>query len=238
MLDGAVARLTKSVSEFGKELDSICDMVSFGVAPAVLVFMAYLPEGSHLPMMSAKAESIVGKTGSYMAIVYVICTALRLARFNTYQAHKRDTFVGLPSPAAGGSLASCVLFLSYFEPRLETAELGPVAYYTLAPLSLVLAGLMVSAVVYPKDNLKSFVLAPHNAFWVLGISAFFIAAIHYAITKSPGLVLFPLSMLYVTYGIGTTAYMKVTGKPWAVPEEEEDNEAATAEVLPHKSDMK
>ncbi|NLF56014.1 MAG: CDP-diacylglycerol--serine O-phosphatidyltransferase, partial [Candidatus Hydrogenedens sp.] len=107
MLDGFVARLTKTSSEFGKELDSLCDIVSFGVAPAVLVFMLYLPEGSQL-VLSPRAGSIVGKTGSYMGIIYVICAALRLARYNTFQSNRHDSFIGLPSPAAGGSLAAYV----------------------------------------------------------------------------------------------------------------------------------
>ena len=151
-------------------------------------------------------------------------------------------FVGLPCPAAGAALASCVLLLNYFDPRLETYGLGPLAYYTLAPLSLLLAGLMVSGVRYPKDNLKSFVLAPRNAFWVLGISAFFIAVVHYAVTKSPGLVLFPLSISYVLYGIGSSTYMKVTGKQWAVyPVTEDDGEEAILldeEDPPQRSETK
>lgn len=208
-LDGTVARLTKSVSEFGKELDSLCDLVSFGVAPAVLVFVAYLPEGFHLPI-SPRAESIVGKTGSYMAIIYVICTALRLARFNTYESTRRDSFTGLPSPAAGGTLAAFVLFLQYFEPQLEQHKLGPLAYYALGPTAVFLALLMVSTVRYPKDRLKSFVVAPRPAFTTLAICAFAIAVIHYALTTSVAIVLFPLCMTYVLFGLGDTIYQRLT----------------------------
>ncbi len=210
--DGTVARMTKSVSEFGKELDSLCDLVSFGVAPAVLVFMAYLPEWGHLPI-PPRAESLMGKTGSYMAIIYVICTALRLARFNIYQAERRDSFVGLPSPAAGGTIATFVLFLSYFEPRLERNELGPLAYYALGPMAVILAFLMVSTVKYPKDSAKSFVLAPRHAFIVLGFCALAIPVIHYAITTSPYIVMFPLAIVYVLFGIGDTLYTYFAARP-------------------------
>ena len=210
MLDGTVARLTKSSSEFGKQLDSLCDLVSFGVAPAVLVFMAYLPEGTHLPL-SPSAESIVGKTGSYMGIVYVICTALRLARFNTFQSDRRDSFIGLPSPAAGGTLAAFVLFLQYFESRLDAAPLGPLAYFALGPTSVVLALLMVSTVRYPKNRFKSLIVKPQHAFMYLAMGAFVISVIHYAITRSASLVLFPLAMAYVLFGIGDTAWSRLKG---------------------------
>ncbi len=211
ILDGFVARMTNSVSDFGKELDSLCDMVSFGVAPAVLVFMAYLPEDAHLPM-SAQAESIVGKTGSYMAIIYVICTALRLARFNTFHAEHRDSFIGLPSPAAGGTLAAFVLFLIYFEQRLNAHALGSFAYVALGPTAVVLALLMVSSVRYPKNRLKSFLLHPRHAFITLASWAFAIGVAHYAIVKSASLVLFPLAAAYVLFGMLDTLHARMTGR--------------------------
>ena len=235
-LDGTIARLTKSTSEFGKELDSICDMVSFGVAPAVLVFMAYLPEGSVLAV-SARTESIVSGTGSYMAIVYVICAALRLARFNTYQANKRDYFIGLPSPAAGGTLAASVLFLCYYEVSLETPQLGALAHLALGPMAVFLALLMVSSVRYPKDRLKSFILAPRHAFLVLGVCAFAIVLIHWAITRHPSIIVFPLCMLYVLGGIANTVYLKFvpgtanTAEDQLDDDEEDDDEE---EELPVK----
>ncbi len=205
ILDGTVARLTHSTSEFGKELDSLCDLVSFGVAPGILVFCAYLPETAWLPD-SPDHGSFIGKTGSFTAIAYVICTALRLARFNTYQSGNRESFCGLPSPAAGGAVAAFVLFLLYFEPRLEQQEIGPLAYYALSPIALALGVLMVSQVRYPKDRLKAFVLAPDNAFFALGICAFVIMVMHYAITTSPSIVLFPVMAVYVLFGIGDTIY--------------------------------
>ena len=212
ILDGFVARLTKSCSDFGKELDSLCDLVSFGVAPAILVFMAYLPDGSHLPVLSDRAESIVGMTGSYMAIIYVICAALRLALFNTYHAEMRDSFIGLPSPAAGGTLATFVLFLMYFEQRLDAHALGPFAYVALGPTSVVLALLMVSSVRYPKGRLKAFLLKPKNAFTTLAIYAFAIVIVHYAMVKSASLVLFPLAAAYVLFGMGDGLYGRITGR--------------------------
>ncbi|MBI2424824.1 MAG: CDP-diacylglycerol--serine O-phosphatidyltransferase [Candidatus Hydrogenedentes bacterium] len=208
-LDGFVARVTNSTSEFGKELDSLCDIVTFGLAPGVLVFTSYLPSAEHLVLdLSARTQSIVGKTGSYMAIIYIICTALRLARYNTYQTEQKDNFTGLPSPAAGGSLAAFVLFLQYVEPRLENLTLGPWAYYLLGPMAISLAFLMVSTVRYPKNRFKSFILVPRRAFFALGTYAFIIAIVHYALTSSPYLVLFPLGAAYVMFGIVETLYLR------------------------------
>lgn len=94
-LDGRVARLTNTQSLFGAQYDSICDMVSFGVAPALVVY--------HWALMP------LGKVGWLAAFVYTACTALRLARFNT-QLNEQDGryFSGLPCPAAAGVLAGLV----------------------------------------------------------------------------------------------------------------------------------
>jgi len=200
--DGTLARLTKSVSEFGKELDSLCDLVSFGVAPAVLIYHAYLVE-------EQMAGTVVGRTGSVVAIIFVICGALRLARFNVFQSAHRDSFTGLPIPAAGGTVAAFVLFMSYFELH--------VAFYVLGPLTLALAYLMVSTVRYPKDRLKKvLVLAPQSAFKMLALSVVVIAVFHYAITHSPVIVLFPLAMTYVCVGLGDEVYRFVRNhRPFA-----------------------
>jgi CDP-diacylglycerol--serine O-phosphatidyltransferase len=224
LLDGFVARVTNSTSEFGKELDSLADIVSFGLAPAVMVFVAYLPAAENLPVMP-EHESIVGKTGSYMAIVFVICAALRLARFNTYQSDMRDNFVGLPSPAAGGTLATSILFLEYLEGSVSIVEEGFMAYYALGPLAVILALLMVSTVRYPKNRFKAFVLSPRHAFISLAFWAFVIAIAHYALTTSPHIVLFPVAMTYVLFGVVDTVYTHFTQRSSRVEEGEKDEAA-------------
>jgi CDP-diacylglycerol--serine O-phosphatidyltransferase len=100
-LDGKIARILNATSEFGVQLDSLSDLVAFGVAPAVLVYKWLL-----LPY---------GRIGWMAAFLFVACGALRLARFNV-QAGKIDSsfFVGLPIPAAAGVIASSVLFVKEF----------------------------------------------------------------------------------------------------------------------------
>jgi CDP-diacylglycerol--serine O-phosphatidyltransferase len=94
-LDGRVARMTKTQSAFGAEYDSLCDMVSFGVAPALVMFNWSLTE--------------LGKFGWAAAFVYVACAALRLARFNTQiESADKRYFTGVASPAAAAIIASLV----------------------------------------------------------------------------------------------------------------------------------
>jgi CDP-diacylglycerol--serine O-phosphatidyltransferase len=92
-LDGRVARLTHTQSEFGAEYDSLSDMAAFGIAPALVVYSWSL--------------SSLGKLGWLAAFLYAAATALRLARFNT-QVSDKEYFQGLPSPSAAGAIASII----------------------------------------------------------------------------------------------------------------------------------
>ncbi|MBI4558334.1 MAG: CDP-diacylglycerol--serine O-phosphatidyltransferase [Candidatus Hydrogenedentes bacterium] len=196
ILDGTVAKLTKTTSEFGKQLDSLCDVVSFGVAPAVLIFSAFLKE-------AGEPESVLARFGAVLAVIFVICGALRLARFNVYQSRLRDYFVGLPIPAAAATVASFVLFTHYFEVKVV---------WVLAPMVPALSYLMVSTVRYPKDKMKSFVLAPRNAFRLLALSVMGIGVVHFASDHSPAIIFFPVALGYVLFGICDEFYQRVHRK--------------------------
>ncbi|MCX8023328.1 MAG: CDP-diacylglycerol--serine O-phosphatidyltransferase [Syntrophorhabdaceae bacterium] len=130
MLDGRVARLTNSSSKFGVEYDSLSDLVAFGVAPGLLVYMWALKG--------------YGRFGWLAAFLYVSCGALRLARFNIQaDSVQKKQFLGLPIPAAAVSIAGAVLFNSWLDYRgvdLKTIFM-PVLVY-------ILAFLMVSDVRY------------------------------------------------------------------------------------------
>lgn len=144
-LDGYVARLSRTASEFGGELDSLCDAISFGVAPAFLLLrLGSYPETPFVPQAIA-----------VVAVLYMACAILRLARFNVENtpdpaSHKR--FKGLPSPAAAGCVATlCILrgnldtSLNFFDTTLLRAWVT-----AFAPLgTLLVALLMVSRVPYP-----------------------------------------------------------------------------------------
>ncbi|MEZ0469208.1 CDP-diacylglycerol--serine O-phosphatidyltransferase [Luteimonas salinilitoris] len=101
-IDGRVARLTNTQSEFGVQYDSLADLISFGMAPALVMY--------HWALMSLKLDGVtIGRIGWLAAFLYAACAALRLARFNS-QVAKVDKrwFVGLASPAAAGLMASFV----------------------------------------------------------------------------------------------------------------------------------
>lgn len=104
-LDGRVARLTNTQSEFGVQYDSLSDLISFGLAPALLAFNWSLSSLREL-------SPLAGKLGWLAAFLFVACAALRLARFNTQAAKSDKTyFQGLASPAAAGTLVATVWFL-------------------------------------------------------------------------------------------------------------------------------
>jgi CDP-diacylglycerol--serine O-phosphatidyltransferase len=154
-LDGYVARLTKTASKFGGELDSLCDAVSFGVAPAYLLL--HLGPG-------ADARGLLARLVPAIAVLYAVCAWLRLARFNVSSnvpdpaAHKR--FQGLPSPGAAGCLASLGILrgelplkLEQYWPDVDAGVLAQTVQRVVEPWSMIgalcVALLMVSSIPYP-----------------------------------------------------------------------------------------
>lgn len=113
-LDGSAARLTHQTSEFGAQLDSLCDAISFGVAPAFLM-LQFIHPGHHLNLLEEMLKTANVSLVEYprkllwvIACLYVVCALLRLARFNveTDEEDSHEGFSGLPSPAAAGTIAS------------------------------------------------------------------------------------------------------------------------------------
>lgn len=141
-LDGRMARLTGKESLFGKEFDSIADIVSFGVAPSLLVFFFLLNPTQEMPL--------VRTIGGIIGFVYLLCAGVRLARFNVItspllrpsERMPKTDFLGLPVPAAAGLVASLVLVINRIEVR-EAALLLPL-------LLIVTSLLMVSNIHYPS----------------------------------------------------------------------------------------
>jgi CDP-diacylglycerol--serine O-phosphatidyltransferase len=144
-LDGRVARMTNTTSEFGIQYDSLSDMVSFGLAPALVVY-----EWSLFSM---------GKIGWLAAFVYAAATALRLARFNNHAADEKSFFQGLPSPSAAGILAAFIWVVNDY--GMAGADFRLVALL----LTLTAGILMVSNV--PFRSFKDFDLRSHVPFVVL-----------------------------------------------------------------------
>jgi CDP-diacylglycerol--serine O-phosphatidyltransferase len=141
-VDGFVARATNGASDFGVELDSLSDLVSFGAAPAFLVYKFGL-------------EGMGMIYGTVLSSMLMVGSGLRLARFNiSVIGYRKESFSGLPTPAQALTVAGFVLWM-HAEPLLA----GPQLQEVLAWLTVVLAGLMVSRVNYdalPKPTIESF----------------------------------------------------------------------------------
>jgi len=111
MLDGRLARISQSTSSFGGQLDSLCDMISFGVAPAFLM-LKMLEYKMHFTGAGA-GELLLGRLVWLAAAAYISCAAIRLARFNVENEEDESahmSFIGLPSPAAAGVIVSIIIF--------------------------------------------------------------------------------------------------------------------------------
>ena len=187
VLDGWVARITHTATRFGIEIDSLSDVISFGVAPGVLVYTWTL--------------SSFGKIGWIGSFFLVACAALRLARFNVQMGGaEKKHFTGLPTPAAALVIATTVLAYEEIIEILEHLNLVKLAevvgkdYWVLA-LTFLLAGLMVSNITY--HSIKEANLKERRPFGILVVIAAFLALVAY----HPALVLFSVSMAYVAIGL-------------------------------------
>ena len=191
-LDGKIARLSGGTSQFGVELDSLADFLSFGVAPAVLVHTIKL--------------NGLGKLGWIISIVFIMAASYRLARYNIFaEIDEKKDFVGLPVPMAALPLVSYIIFSYYIWGSLQYSEI-------LVTMVILFAFLMVSQVKYdsfpdkfdsPKAKKKLALLV------IAGI----------IIIIKPRLLLFPFFALYILYGMVLQIYEllyvgvnKVTGK--------------------------
>jgi CDP-diacylglycerol--serine O-phosphatidyltransferase len=182
MLDGRVARFSKTPTRFGAELDSLVDLISFGVAPALLIYF--------LDFASA------GRFAWILCYIYVTAVALRLARFNVIAAGGPSTswFTGLPSPAAGIILA---VYYPFSQTEWYTMSLAylDMQHQGLVMLMLLLAVLLVSTVKYPKFPS----IGLRTAKGILG--AALILAVLVGGIVAPEYLLFPLGLVYTLFGI-------------------------------------
>ena len=180
-LDGRVARLSRTSTRFGAELDSLVDIISFGVAPALLMYF--------LEFQSA------GKFAWVLCYIFIVAVALRLARFNVMiGSTPSGWFTGLSSPAAGGTLA---VYYPFSQTRLYQETLASLDLQDRAPVVLIilLSVLMVSTIKYPKSPK----ISVRSLRGVIGLIIWL--ALLVAIVRAPSSFLFPMALAYVTYGV-------------------------------------
>ena len=203
LLDGRVARMSRTGSAFGAELDSLVDIVSFGVAPAMLLFFWRLHGG---------------EWGWLLSFIYILAAALRLARFNVIQAGQaKSHFIGLSSPIAGITLASSYTFT---QTPLFREYLGfiPVAQLTVL-LTIVLALLMVSQVpypVFPTVGLRTWKGRLSLAAHVVAVAL----AVYY-----PEYFFFPAGLALITFGLVRAVFLGLLDRlPERDPMRDEEDE--------------
>ena len=181
-LDGWVARLTNSTTKFGIELDSLSDLVSFGVAPAV--------------MMYKWALAPFGRIGWAAAFWFMACGALRLARYNVQMGSTESkSFTGMPIPGAATIIASLILFYH------EMLDMPPGKNILILGLTVLLAFLMVSTLKY--HGAKEIDFRQRKPFWIL--VAFVLGLT--IIVMHPPISLFLFAMIYLLGGIIENIYL-------------------------------
>ena len=184
-LDGRIARLIKGTSRVGKELDSLTDVISFGVAPAFIMYFWKLNE--------------LGKFGWLLCLIYVVCVALRLARFNITSSQesswKDNFFEGVPSPA-GGILVLIPLIYS-----LSEFDFFKINYSLIVPIFFIITSFLLISK-FPTYSFKKIVIPRSTTIFLLfGIVLFFglLLIYSYKVMALSGLIylsLIPISYLH------------------------------------------
>lgn len=173
-LDGLIARLSKSASRFGVELDSLCDIVSFGVAPAAMLYSFKMVE--------------LGNWGWILGFVFIAAGAFRLARYNlTARIESKSSFIGLPLPAAALGLASFVIFCDHL---WGSIKLDRILYMMVIAYS----ALMVSTIEF--ESMPSFDISVRRN----RIKIMLLVGISLMLLIKTKLLLFPLLVLYAISG--------------------------------------
>jgi CDP-diacylglycerol---serine O-phosphatidyltransferase len=219
MLDGRVARMGGYESPFGREFDSLADLISFGAAPAFLVHRIVLRD----------VFVTMPQVGWFIASVYLICGALRLARFNCLAAMSGGgggkEFLGFPIPAAAGLVVSLTLFLMWWdEKNFRTGNWR----YALPVIMIILSMMMVSEVKYP--SFKNLDLRSSKPFTKVVVLAIFLGAILILRDKILPLVLPLIFTLYLLYGLVRTRLSRRIRRE--IEEDDEEDEADPEVVKP------
>lgn len=215
-IDGAVARLVKGESEFGVLFDSLCDGISFGVAPSVLLLKSlHMPTGTVLSFFTIASAMVFTMCGIYRLVRFTVCTNPYRNEFLEQHTQKKN-FTGLPIPAAASAVVSANLFL--LSPYVEA--LHPLSKETIAGILICLfflcGMLMISRLKFP--SLKTLKVRVRSA--TLLISSVFIAlCLMYGILYFFPILFALLSLGYITVGLFLSCVRFVIGRRSSVLED-------------------
>lgn len=212
MLDGRLARLSGTGTKFGAELDSLVDVISFGVAPALIMYFLEF--------------ATAGKFAWLICFAYVVAAALRLARFNVASAGKPSTgwFTGMPSPSAGMLLAVYFPFSQTHWYKASIAYLD-LQQQGLTLLMILLGLLMVSNVKYPKWPAIGF----RSAKGLLGLATYL--GVLAGGLLVPEYFLFPLGLAYLAFGLARAVVLGLHERGEGGPDDD-DHESHDADAAP------
>ena len=196
-LDGWVARLTNTTTKFGLELDSLSDLIAFGVAPSLLLYTWTLAP--------------LGRLGAGAAFLFVACGALRLARYNIQMVStEKMSFTGMPIPAAASIMATLVIFYH------SLSSVPPAGSIMVFILTIVISLLMISTLRF--HGVKELDLRKRKPFWVL---VFFVLIIFFILLHPPS-ALFFFAMAYLFWGIIENTYLIYRKRRLLASENRED----------------
>jgi CDP-diacylglycerol--serine O-phosphatidyltransferase len=210
LFDGRVARMGGVESPFGREFDSLADLISFGVAPAFLVQRVVLAD-----VFPYEYRQI----SWFIASIYLLCGAFRLARFNCLSAMNLPgagkDFLGFPIPAAAGLVSSLTLLILHFNEKEKSLGIWN---YVIAGVLIFLSAMMVSTVKYP--SFKSLGLRSKSTFWKMIGAAMFVGCIVILRDRILYYVLPAFFTLYLIYGFVRPSLSRA----WRKEIEEDDDE--------------
>lgn len=194
LLDGRIARMAKATSQFGVQYDSLSDLISFGIAPAILLYQWALQP--------------YGRIGWIASFLFMCCGALRLARFNvTSTVLPKNYFQGLPIPIAAGMVSTFIIFGGV----MDWEEAPGV---TVIVLTFLLAGLMVSTIQFPSFKELNWRSRASFGYLLLGVVAMILIAVR------PEITLFLLLSTYIGLSIAWNLIRRITGAKPAEPTQE------------------
>jgi len=212
VLDGHLARISKSTSSFGAQLDSLCDAITFGVAPAFLMLKVVQLNSRYFQLVNNQPVALSGRVLFLIAVLYVMCAIIRLARFNVETSVEDDhlSFVGLPSPPAAGTIVSLVIVQQELLPKItkwpealiNASEFA--AVWALPIITLMAAILMVTRIPYP--HVVNRVLRGKKQFSTFLLVVFAILLIIWNIQLAMALGF----CVFVIYGIVNRIITKIT----------------------------
>ena len=206
LLDGRVARMTRSTSEFGGQYDSLCDLISFGLAPGLLLFFWSLQP--------------FGRIGWLASFFFVACGALRLARFNVQKSvMSKAYFQGLPIPMAAGIVASAVMAFTDLEVDASQS-------WTILAITFLLGFVMVST--FPYRSFKDLDFKQRLPFWYLVFGVFVLAVI----AIRPEVMLFVTFMTYALLG-AIFGIFRIGRTPKLVANQGDEHNYSEAQIQDH-----